>query len=29
MAQPPRIGGVKVYTEEVGRDEIILDLEIL
>ncbi|XP_072173844.1 extended synaptotagmin-2-like [Diadema setosum] len=25
---PPRIGGVKVYTEHVGRDEMILDLEI-
>ncbi|XP_072021278.1 extended synaptotagmin-2-like isoform X3 [Amphiura filiformis] len=25
---PPRIGGVKVYTDEVGRDEIILDLEL-
>ncbi|XP_076336655.1 extended synaptotagmin-2-like isoform X2 [Tachypleus tridentatus] len=26
---PPRIGGVKVYEENVGRDEIIMDLEIL
>ncbi|XP_038058006.1 extended synaptotagmin-2-like isoform X2 [Patiria miniata] len=25
---PPRIGGVKVYTDQVGRDEIILDLEL-
>ncbi|XP_071788056.1 extended synaptotagmin-2-like isoform X1 [Asterias amurensis] len=25
---PLRIGGVKVYTDHVGRDEIILDLEI-
>nr|XP_054750713.1 extended synaptotagmin-2-A-like [Lytechinus pictus] len=25
----PRIGGVKAYTEHVGRDEMILDLEIL
>ncbi|XP_063952326.1 extended synaptotagmin-2-like isoform X2 [Lytechinus pictus] len=24
----PRIGGVKAYTEHVGRDEMILDLEI-
>ncbi|XP_013788648.1 extended synaptotagmin-3-like, partial [Limulus polyphemus] len=26
---PPRVGGVKVYEENVGRDEIIMDLEIL
>ncbi|XP_071824903.1 extended synaptotagmin-2-like isoform X2 [Apostichopus japonicus] len=25
---PPRIGGVKVYTDHIGRDEIIMDLEI-
>ncbi|CAH1773795.1 unnamed protein product [Owenia fusiformis] len=25
---PPRIGGVKVYTEHVSRDEIVMDLEI-
>ncbi|KAJ8036213.1 Extended synaptotagmin-2 [Holothuria leucospilota] len=25
---PPRIGGVKVYTESISRDEIIMDLEI-
>ncbi|XP_076455494.1 extended synaptotagmin-2-like [Babylonia areolata] len=25
---PPRIGGVKVYTSQVKRDEIVLDLEI-
>ena len=27
--QPPRIGGVKVYIENVKRDEIILDFELL
>ena len=27
--QPPRIGGVKVYIENVKRDEIILDTELL
>lgn len=26
---PPRIGGVKVYTERVKRDEILMDIEIL
>ncbi|XP_069121833.1 extended synaptotagmin-2-like isoform X4 [Argopecten irradians] len=26
---PPRIGGVKVYTENVRRDEIYLDLDII
>ncbi|KAK6182627.1 hypothetical protein SNE40_010269 [Patella caerulea] len=26
---PPRIGGVKVYTENVRRDEIYMDLEII
>lgn len=26
---PPRIGGVKVYTERVKRDEIYMDIEIL
>ncbi|CAD5122689.1 DgyrCDS11099 [Dimorphilus gyrociliatus] len=25
---PPRIGGIKVYTDHVRRDEIILDMEI-
>ena len=27
--QPPRIGGVKVYTEHVKRDEIYMDLDIM
>jgi len=27
--QPPRIGGVKVYTEKVKRDEIYMDLDIM
>jgi Ca2+-dependent lipid-binding protein len=26
---PPRIGGVKVYTENVGSDEIMIDVQIL
>ena len=26
---PPRIGGIKVYTQHVRRDEIIMDMEIL
>ncbi|ESO96571.1 extended synaptotagmin-like protein 2-like protein variant [Lottia gigantea] len=26
---PPRIGGIKVYTENVRRDEIYMDLEII
>ncbi|XP_033105787.1 extended synaptotagmin-2-A-like [Anneissia japonica] len=25
---PPRIGGVKVYTDKVARDEIVMDLEL-
>ena len=27
--QPPRIGGVKVYTKNVRRDEIYMDLDIM
>ena len=27
--QPPRIGGIKVYVENLKRDEILLDLELL
>jgi hypothetical protein len=26
--QPPRIGGVKVYTENI-RDQIMMDIEVL
>ena len=29
LFQPPRIGGIKVYTENVRRDEVIMDMEIL
>lgn len=27
--QPPRIGGVKVYVDNVKRDEIYMDMEIM
>jgi hypothetical protein len=26
---PPRVGGVKVYVDNVGRDEVIIDLEVI
>ena len=26
--QPPRVGGVKVYSDNIQRSEIIMDLEI-
>ena len=29
LLKPPRIGGVKVYTENVRRDEIYMDLDIM
>lgn len=29
IKQPPRVGGIKVYTENVQNGEIIMDVEIL
>ena len=29
MFQPPRVGGVKVYIDNIRRNEIIMDMEIL
>ncbi len=28
MFQPVRLGGIKVYTENVGRDKIVIDMDI-
>jgi len=27
--QPPRVGGVKVYVDNVRRNEVIMDMEIV
>jgi len=29
LFQPPRIGGVKVYIDNIRRNEVIMDMEIL
>jgi len=29
MFQPPKVGGMKVYIENVRRNEVIMDVEIV
>lgn len=29
LFQSPRIGGIKVYNENIGRNEIIMDMDLM
>lgn len=29
LLQPPRIGGIKTYTHNVDRNEIIMDIDLM